>query len=166
MNSLIFLAKPCPSLPIIWKFCWVVGWPVLLLWYEDVTLGFNFIGSGMDTQPTTSGVKTKGHIIIPYTEGLCKSIKRIYGRYDIQTHFKGNSNIKNLLVSPKDKDPMANKSGAIYWLQCGDLTCNDEYIGESPGPLVKDSRSTWRILPLYIIIAATQVTPPPNKTSK
>ena len=25
MDSLIFIAKPCPSLPIIWKFCWVVG---------------------------------------------------------------------------------------------------------------------------------------------
>ena len=23
---------------------------------------------------------------------------------------------------------MANRSGAIYWFQCGDLTCNDEYI--------------------------------------
>ena len=33
MDSLIFLPKPCPSLPIIWKFCWVVGWPVLLLWW-------------------------------------------------------------------------------------------------------------------------------------
>ena len=31
----------------------------------------------------------------------------------IQIHFKGNSTIKNLLVSPKDKDPMA-KNGAIY----------------------------------------------------
>ena len=26
---------------------------------------------------------------------------------------------------------MVNKSGAIYWLQCSDLTCNDEYIGET-----------------------------------
>ena len=26
---------------------------------------------------------------------------------------------------------MANKSGAIYWFQCGDLTCNDEYIGDT-----------------------------------
>ena len=25
MDSLIFLAKPCLSLSIIWKFCWVVG---------------------------------------------------------------------------------------------------------------------------------------------
>ena len=26
---------------------------------------------------------------------------------------------------------MANKSGAIYWFQCGELTCNDEHIGET-----------------------------------
>ena len=25
---------------------------------------------------------------------------------------------------------MVNKGGAIYWFQCGDLTCDDEYIGE------------------------------------
>ena len=30
-----------------------------------------------------------------------------------------------------DKDPMANKSGAIYWFQCGDLACDKEYIGET-----------------------------------
>ena len=35
---------------------------------------------------------------------------------------------KNLLVSPKDKDPMVNQSGAIYRYQCGDL---GEYIGET-----------------------------------
>ena len=39
--------------------------------------------------------------------------------------------IKNLLVSPKDKDPMVNQSGAIYRYQCGDLGCDDEYIGET-----------------------------------
>ena len=32
---------------------------------------------------------------------------------------------------PKDKDPMVNQSGAIYWYQCGDLGCNNEYIGET-----------------------------------
>ena len=39
--------------------------------------------------------------------------------------------IKNLLVSPNDKDPMVNQSGVIYWYQCGDLGCDDEYIGET-----------------------------------
>ena len=82
-------------------------------------------------QAVTSEVKTKGHIVIPYTQGLCESIKKICGRYGIQTHFKGGSTIKNLLLSPKDKDPMVNQSGAIYWYQCGDLGCDDEYMGET-----------------------------------
>ena len=81
-------------------------------------------------QSTANEVKTKGHLLIPYTQGLCKSIKKICSRYAIQTHFKGNSTIKNLLVSPKEKDPMANKSWA-NWFQCGDLTCDEEYIGET-----------------------------------
>ena len=65
-------------------------------------------------RPTINEVKTKGHVVIPYTQGLGKSIKMICSRYGIQTHFKGNSTIKNLLGSPKDKDPIANKSWAIY----------------------------------------------------
>ena len=82
-------------------------------------------------QAVTSEVKTKGNTVIPYTQGLCESIKKICGRYGIQTHFKGGRTIKNLLVSPKDKDPMVNQSGLIYWYKCGDLGCDDEYIGET-----------------------------------
>ena len=33
MDSLMFLAEPCPFLPIIWKLFWLVGWPVWLLWW-------------------------------------------------------------------------------------------------------------------------------------
>ena len=84
-----------------------------------------------NTPPATREVKDNGHIVIPYTQGLCESIKKICGRYGIQTHFKGGCTIKNLLVSPKDKDPMVSQSDAIYWYQCGDLTCDDEYIGET-----------------------------------
>ena len=83
------------------------------------------------TPAATKEVKSKGLIVIPYTQGLCESIKKICGRYGIQTHFKGDSTIKNLLVSPKGKDPMVNQSGAIYWYQCGDLGCDDDYIGET-----------------------------------
>ena len=60
-----------------------------------------------------------------------KVSKKICGRYGIPTHFKGGCTIRNLLVSPKDKDPMVSQSDAIYWYQCGDLTCDDEYIGET-----------------------------------
>ena len=36
-----------------------------------------------------------------------------------------------MLVKSKDKDPKDRKSGAIYWYQCGELVCNEEYIGET-----------------------------------
>ena len=97
---------------------------------SEVIDGVNNQGT-TTAKPSTNGVKTKGHITIPYTQGFCESIKRICGRYGIQTHFKSGSTIKNLLVSPKDKDPMVNQSGAIYWYQCGDPGCDDEYIGET-----------------------------------
>ena len=97
---------------------------------NEVIDGVNNQGT-TNAQAATNGVKTKGHIVIPYTQGLCESIKKICGRYGIQTHFKGGSTIENLLVSPKEKDPMVNQSGAIYWYQCDDLGCDDEYIGET-----------------------------------
>ena len=37
----------------------------------------------------------------------------------------------NAIGSPKDKDPMVNQSGAIYRYHCGNLGCDDEYIGET-----------------------------------
>ena len=88
-------------------------------------------GGTTGAQPSTNEVKNKGHIVIPYTQGLCESIKKICDRYGIQTHFKGGRTIKNLLVSPKDRDPMVNQSDAIYWYQCGDLACDEEYIEET-----------------------------------
>ena len=41
-------------------------------------------------EPTTTEAKTKCHIVIPYTQGLCKSIRKICSRYGIQNHFRGN----------------------------------------------------------------------------
>ena len=32
---------------------------------------------------------------------------------------------------PKNKDPIVSKCGAIHWFLCGDLSCDDEYIGET-----------------------------------
>ena len=95
--------------------------------YSEVNDEANSQGTA-GAQPITSEVKTKGHIVIPHTQGLCESIKKNCGRYGIQTHFKGNSTIKNLLVSPRDKDPMVNKCGAIYWFQCSDLTCDKDGV--------------------------------------
>ena len=92
--------------------------------FTKPTSEVNDIAEGQGTasvQPTNNEVKTKSHIVIPYTKGLGESIKKICIRYGIHTQFKVNSTIKNLLVCPKDRDPMANKSRAIYWFQWGTL---------------------------------------------
>ena len=77
---------------------------------REVTDGANNLGT-RGTQSTTNEVKTKGHIVTPYTQGLCESITKICGRYGTQTHFKGGGTIKNLLVSPRTKTPWSAKMG-------------------------------------------------------
>ena len=43
---------------------------------------------------------------------------------------KGSNNIKDLLVHPKDRDTILQKSGVIYRFRCGRVDCDEEYIGE------------------------------------
>ena len=48
-------------------------------------------------------------------------------------------------MSPKDKDEMANKSSIIYSYCCGELDCDEEYVGESGrtlGERVKEHMKT------------------------
>ena len=123
-------------------------------------------GGTIGAQPTTNEVKNKGHIVIPYTQGLCESIKKFCGRYGIQTHFKGGRTIKSLLVSPKDKDPMVNQSGAIYWYQCGDLCYDEEYIGETSRTFGERYKEHLKAPQPFIIIAAKQATPLTTITSQ
>ena len=51
--------------------------------------------------------------------------------HGVQVHFKGGKTIKNLLMAPKDQDPIKNRSGVIYRFKCNRVECDDEYIGES-----------------------------------
>ena len=69
---------------------------------------------------STLRVKSKGHIVIPYT-CLCESIKKICGRYGIQTHFKGGNTIKNLLVSLRIKTQWSIKVMPCIGIRVGTL---------------------------------------------
>ena len=51
--------------------------------------------------------------------------------YGIQTHFKGNKTLRQVLVKPKDQSLKEKKSGVIYSYQCGAINCGEEYIGET-----------------------------------
>ena len=76
-------------------------------------------------QPTTNEVIRKGHIVIPYTHGLCKSIRKICSRYGIQTHFKVNSTIKTYWSPPRLRTLWLTKVGPSTGSNVGDLTWYD-----------------------------------------
>ena len=61
---------------------------------------------------------SKGHIVIPYKQGLGECTKKTCSQYGIQTHLKGNRTIKQILVKYKDKDPVDNKFDTLYRYQC------------------------------------------------
>ena len=84
----------------------------------------------VSAQPAANEIKTKGHLVIPYTQGLCEGIKKICGKYGKPTS-KVVTPSETYWSLPRDKHPMINKSGSIYWFQCGDLSCDDEYTGET-----------------------------------
>ena len=63
------------------------------------------------TEPTTTEFKTKGHIGIPYTQGLCKSIMKICSKYGIQIHFRGNRAIKISWCLPRTRTLWRRKGG-------------------------------------------------------
>ena len=67
-----------------------------------------------------------GHIVIPYLQRLGESIKKICSKYGIQTYFKGDSTIKEMLIKCIDKDPMDKEPST-----CISVMCNEEYIGET-----------------------------------
>ena len=75
--------------------------------------------------------KNRGHITVPYEEGLSETIKNIGKKYGIEVHFKSGKTLKDELVAPKDKDHITNKSGIIYTFKCDRLECDEEYIGET-----------------------------------
>ena len=73
----------------------------------------------------------KTHIVVPYYQGLSESYKRTCRKYGIEVHLKEGHTIKDLLITPKDKDPILKRSGVIYTYKCGRVDCDHEYIGES-----------------------------------
>ena len=70
------------------------------------------------------------YLVVPYYQGLSESVKKTCNKYGVQVYFKGDVTIKNLLMAPKDQDPMLKRSGVIYKYSCDRVECDEEYIGE------------------------------------
>ena len=69
-----------------------------------------------------------------YNAGRCYchvARKKTCNNHRVQVYFKGGTTIKNLLMAPKDQDPIKSRSGVIYRFKCNRVECDDEYIGQS-----------------------------------
>ena len=89
-------------------------------------------------------------MVVPYYKVVSESLKRACSKHGVQVYFKGGITIKNLLVTPKDKDPILKKSEVIYRYKCDRVESDEEYIGESSrtfGELFKEHQKAP--LPIY-----------------
>ena len=89
--------------------------------YPSLVLHKNFQQNKSDNTMNNSKNKSirksntyDGYIARLYVEGLCKSIEDICCNFGMNTYFRGKRKIMNILVSPKDKDPVQCKSDVRY----------------------------------------------------
>ena len=75
---------------------------------------------------------------------MSESCKNICRKHGIEMYFKGGNTIKDLLVHPKDRDTILQKSGVIYRFKCGRVDCEEEYIWESGRTFAERSREHMR----------------------
>ena len=68
----------------------------------------------------------KPHIVVPYHRGFSESFKKVCSNHGVQVYFKGGTTIKNLLMAPKDQDPIQNRSGVTYRYKCDRVECDEE----------------------------------------
>ena len=87
-------------------------------------------GKRLKDNNTKSTIR-RTHITVPYSRGLSESFKNTCKKYVIQVYFKGGKTIKNLLVAPKDREHITQKSGIIYRYKCDRVECDEKYIWES-----------------------------------
>ena len=65
--------------------------------------GTNGTSNNTQVSNTPGGRPTKRHMVIPYVQGLEESIKCTCRMYRIETHFKGNRSLKQILVIPRTR---------------------------------------------------------------
>ena len=96
-------------------------------------------------------------MVVPYQQGLSERFKNTCQKYGVQAHFKGGQTIKDLLMAPKDKDPITNKSGVIYRFKCSEDGCEEKYIGESARNFAERFKEHQKSPLPFMTIATSQV---------
>ena len=78
------------------------------------------------------------------------SLKEFEG-VDIRTCFKPNQTLRQLLVHPKDKIPLSDKTRIVYQVDCS--SCGRSYVGQTgrdtPAQSERASKGTYFVHSLY-----------------
>ena len=80
-------------------------------------------------EPTIEEQKPRATVTIPYIQDLSEPIKRILERLKVKVRLRPNKTLHQLLVQPKDKVPMEQRTGVVYSIPC--RYCPKTYIGQS-----------------------------------
>ena len=86
---------------------------------------------GTNNSGNTTTTNKNSYMLVSYSKGLSKSIKKACSKHGVQLYFKGGMTIKNLLMVPKDKDPIFKRIRVIYRYKCDRVECDEGYIEES-----------------------------------
>ena len=84
---------------------------------------------------------SKPHITVPYHQELSESYKRTCKKYGIEVHLKGGPTIKNLLMTPKDKDPILKKVGSYTDSNATGWSVMKSILGSQQGILERGLRN-------------------------
>ena len=99
----------------------------------------------------------KPYIIVPYHQGLSESFKRTCKKYGIEVHLKGGHSIKDLLMAPKDKDPIIKKVESYIDINVTGWIVMMNILGSHQEILKRGLKNIWRPLPLYMATSTSLV---------
>ena len=98
------------------------------------------------------------YMVVPYYQGLSESLKRTCNKYGVQVYFRGGVTIKNLLMVPKDQDPMLKKVGSSTDINVIGWTVMRNILESLPEHLEKGSRNIKRPHPPFMTTITSLVT--------
>ena len=81
---------------------------------------------------------------VKWVKAWSKSCKNICRKHGVEMHFRGGNTISDLLVHPKHRVTILQKSRVIYSYKCGRVDCEEEYIGESDRTFSERFRENMR----------------------
>ena len=90
------------------------------------------------------------YLVVPYYQGLSKSVKRTCNKYGVQVYSNGGVTIKSLLMAPKDQDPMLKEVVPSTNIHVTGWSVMKNTLVSLPEILVKGSKNIKRPHPQYL----------------